>query len=94
MDTTTVATAAIAAMAGLGGGLGGAMIAARHQQSAERSRQRERAAEVFGAMGPEANGTRRSQWPMPCGRRFVRNLCQTHLAAALGGQGQGGDSPR
>jgi hypothetical protein len=52
MDTTTVATAAIAAMAGLGGGLGGAMIAARHQQSAERSRQRERAAEVFGAMGP------------------------------------------
>jgi hypothetical protein len=52
MDTTVVATAAIGAIAGLGGGLGGAMIAARHQQLTERSRQRERAAEVFGAMGP------------------------------------------
>jgi hypothetical protein len=52
MDTTAVAQSAIAALAGLTGGLGGALIVVRHQQASDRSRQRERAAEVFGAMGP------------------------------------------
>jgi len=52
MNTTVVAQTAIAALAGLGGGLGGALIAVRYQRSSERNRQRERAAEVFAAMGP------------------------------------------
>lgn len=52
MDTTVVATTAVGALAGLTGGLGGAFIAVRAQQLHERHRQRERAAEVFGSMGP------------------------------------------
>ena len=51
MDTTVVAAAAIGAMAGLIGGLGEPVITARIQRSNERSRQRERAAEVLGSAG-------------------------------------------
>ena len=51
MDTTVVAATAIGAMAGLIGGLGGPVITARIQRSNERSRQRERAAEVLGSAG-------------------------------------------
>ena len=52
MDTTVVAQTAIGALAGLGAGLGGAMIVLQGQRSTERSRQRERARELFGAIGP------------------------------------------
>ena len=48
---TVVAATAIGAMAGLIGGLGGPVITARIQRSNERSRQRERAAEVLGSAG-------------------------------------------
>jgi hypothetical protein len=51
MDTTVVAATAIGAMAGLIGGLGGLVITASIQRSNERSRQRERAAEVLGSAG-------------------------------------------
>lgn len=51
MDTTVVAATAIGAMAGLIGGLGGPVITAHIQRSNERSRQRERAAEVLGLAG-------------------------------------------
>ena len=51
MDTTVVAATAIGAMAGLIGGLGGPVITAGIQRSNERSRQRERAAEVLGSAG-------------------------------------------
>jgi hypothetical protein len=49
---TTVVTTTVGALAGVTAGLGGAAIAVRTQQSVERHRQRERAAEVFGSMGP------------------------------------------
>lgn len=52
MNTTVVAQSAIGALAALIGGLGGASIATRHQRSNERNRQRERAAEVLGSVGP------------------------------------------
>jgi hypothetical protein len=52
MDTTVVAQSAIGALAALIGGLGGASIATRYQRSNERSRQRERAAEVLGSVWP------------------------------------------
>lgn len=52
MDTTVVTTTVVGALAGLTGGLGGAAIAVRTQQSHEQHRRRERAAEVFGSMGP------------------------------------------
>jgi hypothetical protein len=52
MDTTVVAQSAIGALAALIGGLGGASIATGHQRSNERRRQRERAAEVLGLVGP------------------------------------------
>jgi hypothetical protein len=51
MDTTVVAATAIGAMAGLIGGLGGPVITASIQRSNERSRLRERAAEVLGSAG-------------------------------------------
>jgi hypothetical protein len=51
MDTTVVAATAIGAMAGLIGGLGGLVITASIQRSNERSRQRERAAEMLGSAG-------------------------------------------
>jgi len=49
---TTVVTTTVGALAGVTAGLGGASIAVRTQQAHERYRQRERAAEVFGLMGP------------------------------------------
>lgn len=52
MDTTVVAQSAIGALAALIGGLGGAAIATRPQRSNEQRRQRERAAEVLGLIGP------------------------------------------
>ncbi len=52
MDTTVVTTTVVGALAGVTAGLGGAAIAVRTQQAHERHRQRERAAEVFGLMGP------------------------------------------
>lgn len=52
MDTTVVAQSAIGALAALIGGLGGASIATRYQRSNEQRRQRERAAEVLGLVGP------------------------------------------
>jgi hypothetical protein len=52
MNTTVVAQSAIGALAALIGGLGGASIATCHQGSNERNRQRERAAEVLGLVGP------------------------------------------
>jgi hypothetical protein len=52
MDTTLVATTAIGALAGLTGGLGGAVITARIQRSNEQRRQRERAAELLGRVAP------------------------------------------
>jgi hypothetical protein len=52
MNTTVVAQSAIGALAALIGGLGGAAIATRPQRSNELRRQRERAAEVLGLVGP------------------------------------------
>jgi hypothetical protein len=52
MNTTVVAQSAIGALAALIGGLGGAAIATRPQRSNEQRRQRERAAEVLGQVGP------------------------------------------
>jgi len=52
MNTTVVAQSAIGALAALIGGLGGASIATRHQRSNEQRRQRERAAELLGRVGP------------------------------------------
>jgi hypothetical protein len=52
MNTTVVAQSAIGALAALIGGLGGAAIATRPQRSNEQRRQRERAAEALGLVGP------------------------------------------
>jgi hypothetical protein len=52
MNTTVVAQSAIGALAALIGGLGGAAIATRPQRSNEQRRQRERAAELLGRVGP------------------------------------------
>jgi hypothetical protein len=52
VDTTVVTTTAIAAFAGLAGGLAGTAITTRNQQFNERTRQRERASEVLGLVGP------------------------------------------
>jgi hypothetical protein len=52
VDTTVVTTTAIAAFAGLAGGLAGTAITIRNQQFNERTRQRERASEVLGLVGP------------------------------------------
>jgi hypothetical protein len=52
LDTTVVTTTVVGALAGVIAGLGGAAIAVRTQQAHEQHRRRERAAEVFGSMGP------------------------------------------
>jgi hypothetical protein len=51
-DTADVLQTAIAALAGLTGGLASTAIAIRRQEAGERGLQRQRAAELFGPMGP------------------------------------------
>lgn len=51
-DTADVLQTAIAALAGLIGGLASTAIAVRRQEAGERSQQRQRAAELFGPMRP------------------------------------------
>ena len=51
-NTADVLQTAIAALAGLMGGLASTAIAVRRQEAAERGQQRQRAAELFGPMGP------------------------------------------
>jgi hypothetical protein len=51
-DTADVLQTAIAALAGLTGGLASTAIAVRRQEAGERGQQRQRAAELFGPMGP------------------------------------------
>jgi hypothetical protein len=51
-DTADVLQTAIAALAGLTGGLASTAIVVRRQEAGERGQQRQRAAELFGPMGP------------------------------------------